>query len=187
MSKNRDKTTLWQLYFSFFKIGGLTFGGGLAMLPMLQREVIDKYRWVTEEQLLDIYAIGQCTPGIIAINTASMIGYRKRGVWGSIISTLGMVTPSLVLITLLASVLTHFEESILLQQAFGGIRVAVCALITQSVITLYKRSIVDFPTLILCLVTVAGTIFLQLSPILFVIVGILFGLVVQNLKRRKAE
>lgn len=183
---NTEKTTLWELYFSFLKVGGLTFGGGLAMLPMLQREVIGKRKWVTEEELLDIYAIGQCTPGIIAINTASMIGYKERGVIGSIIATLGEITPSLVLITLLASILTQFEESILLQQAFGGIRVAVCALITQSVITLYKKSIVDLPTLILCLVTVLGTIFLHLSPIVFVVVGILFGLGVQNLKRRKA-
>jgi len=181
------KTSLWQLYISFLKIGGLTFGGGLAMLPMLQREVINKHKWVSEEELLDIYAIGQVTPGIIAINTASMIGFRKRGVWGSIVSTLGEVTPSLVLITLLASILTQFEENILVQHAFGGIRVAVCALIAQSVITLYKKSIVDLPTLLLCLVTVLGTIFLQLSPIVFVIVGILFGLGVQKLKRRKAE
>ncbi|MDY0288450.1 MAG: chromate transporter [Sphaerochaeta sp.] len=187
MSKKQEKTTFWQLYTSFLKIGGLTFGGGLAMLPMLQREVIGKYGWVTEEQLLDIYAIGQCTPGIIAINTASMIGYKRRGVWGSIVATLGMVTPSLVLITLLASILSQFEESILLQRAFGGIRVAVCALITQSVFTLYKKSIVDLPTLLLCLATVVGTIFFHLSPIVFVLVGIVFGLVVQNLKRRAAK
>ena len=157
------------------------------MLPMLQREVIDKHKWVTEEELLDIYAIGQCTPGIIAVNTASMIGYKRRGVIGSIIATLGEITPSLVLITLLASVLSQFEESILLQRAFGGIRVAVCALITQSVLKLYKKSIVDLPTLLLCLGTVLGTMFLQLSPIVFVVVGILFGLGVQKLKRRKAE
>ncbi len=187
MRKDQEKTTLWQLYSSFFKIGGLTFGGGLAMLPMLQREVIAKHRWVTEEQLLDIYAIGQCTPGIIAINTASLIGFKRRGVWGSIVATLGMVTPSLVLITLIASVLSQFEENIFIQRAFGGIRVAVCALITQSVITLYKKSIVDLPTLLLCLVTVAGTTLLQLSPIVFVILGIVFGLVVQNLKRRGAK
>lgn len=178
------KTTLWQLFISFLKVGGLTFGGGLAMLPMLQREVIDKRKWVTEEDLLDIYAIGQCTPGIIAINTASMIGYRQRGVLGSIVATLGEVTPSLVLITLLASILTQFEGNILVQRAFGGIRVAVCALIAQSVISLYRKSIVDIPTLVLCAVTVAGTIFLHITPILFVVVGILFGLGMKRLKRR---
>lgn len=180
-----QKTTLWDLFYSFLKIGGLTFGGGLAMLPMLQREVIDKHGWVNEEELLDIYAIGQCTPGIIAINTASMIGYLQRGVLGSIVATLGEVTPSLILITLLASVMNKFEQSVLLQHAFGGIRVAVCALITQSILTLYKKSIVDLPTLLLCLVTVVGTVALNLSPIVFVIIGILFGISVQNLKRRK--
>ena len=183
----KEKTTLWQLYATFLKIGGLTFGGGYAMLPMLQREVITNNRWVTEEELLDIYAIGQVTPGIIAINTASLIGYRMRGVLGSIIATLGEVTPSLVIITLLASVLTQFQENLLVQRAFGGIRVAVCALIAQSIITLFKKSIVDLPTLILCLVTVVGTIFLHLSPLVFVIVGILFGLGVQFLKKRNAE
>jgi len=181
------KTTLWQLYLSFMKIGGFTFGGGLAMLPMLQREIIGKHKWVTEEELLDIYAIGQVTPGIIAINTASLIGYKRRGVLGSIVATLGEVTPSLVLITLLASILTQFEENVLVQHAFGGIRVAVCALIAQSVITLYKKSIVDLPTLLLCLGTVIGTMFLQLSPVVFVIVGIMFGLGVQKLKRRKTK
>lgn len=182
-----EKTTLWELYVSFLKIGGLTFGGGLAMLPMLQRELVTKHRWVNEEELLDIYAIGQVTPGIIAINTASLIGYKRRGVIGSIVATLGEVTPSLVLITLLASILTQFQENVLVQHAFGGIRVAVCALITQSVITLYKKSIVDLPTLLLCLATVVGTIFFNLSPIVFVVVGIVFGLVVQNLKRRASK
>ena len=181
-----DKPTLWQLYVVFLKVGGLTFGGGYAMLPMLQREVITNNKWVTEEQLLDIYAIGQVTPGIIAINTASMIGYKKRGVLGSIVATLGEVTPSLVLITLLASILTQFQENTLVQHAFGGIRVAVSALIAQSILTLYKKSIVDIPTLLLCLVTVIGTLFLQLSPIVFVMVGIVFGLGVQHLKRRKS-
>ncbi len=181
------KTTLWELFVSFVKIGGLTFGGGLAMLPMLQREVVTKHKWVTEEELLDIYAIGQVTPGIIAINTASLIGYKRRGIIGSIVATLGEVTPSLVLITLIASILEQFEKNVLVQHAFGGIRVAVCALIAQSVITLYKKSIVDLPTLLLCLLTVIGTLFLALSPIVFVIVGILFGIGVQSLKRRKAE
>ncbi len=186
MMKN-DKPTLWQLYIVFLKVGGLTFGGGYAMLPMLQREVITNNAWVTEEELLDIYAIGQVTPGIIAINTASMIGYKKRGVPGSIVATLGEVTPSLVLITLLASILTQLQDNILVQHAFGGIRVAVSALIAQSILTLYKKSIVDIPTLLLCLVTVIGTIFLQLSPVVFVLVGIVFGLGAQQLKRRKSE
>ena len=106
------KVRLIDLYIAFFKIGGLTFGGGYAMLPMLQREVIDKHGWATIEEVLDIYAIGQCTPGIIAVNTATMIGYRKRGVLGAIVATLGEITPSVVIITLLASVLTQVKDSV---------------------------------------------------------------------------
>ena len=143
------KVRLFDLYMAFLKIGGLTFGGGYAMLPMLQREVIDKHGWATEEEVLDIYAIGQCTPGIIAVNTATMIGYQKRGIAGAIVATLGEVTPSVVIISLLATVLLQFQNSIWLQRAFGGIRIAVCALIVQSVITLAKKSVVDVTTILL--------------------------------------
>ncbi|MDD3902949.1 MAG: chromate transporter [Sphaerochaeta sp.] len=183
----KHQVSLGQLYISFLKIGGLTFGGGLAMLPMLQREVIGKHRWVSEEELLDIYAIGQCTPGIIAINTASMIGYRKRGILGSIVATLGEITTSVVLITLLATVLNQVEDNVLVQQAFGGIRVAVCVLIAQAIISLSKKSIIDLPTFILCCLTVLATVFFEISPILCIVVGILFGLSAQNLKRRKTR
>ncbi len=177
---------LWQLYATFFKIGGLTFGGGYAMLPMLQREVIDKHNWVTEQEVLDIYAIGQCTPGIIAVNTATMIGYRKRGIAGAVAATLGEVSPSLLIITLLATVLFHVEDSVMVQRAFGGIRVAVCALITQSVITLAKKSLIDLPTILLYAIVVLSTFFFSISPILVVLFAIFFGLSVQTIKRRSA-
>lgn len=174
---------LWDLYSSFFRIGGLTFGGGYAMLPMLQREVITKHRWVTEEEVLDIYAIGQCTPGIIAVNTATMIGYRKRGILGAIVATLGEVSPSLLLITLLATILMNVQDNQWVQHAFTGIRVAVCALITQSVLTLAKKSLIDIPTILLYLLVVVSTFFFAVSPILIVVFAIFFGLSVQKIKR----
>lgn len=181
----KQKTTrLWDLYFSFFKIGGLTFGGGYAMLPMLQREVITKHHWVTEEEVLDIYAIGQCTPGIIAVNTATMIGYRKRGIPGAIIATLGEVSPSLIVITFLATMLLSVQDNRWVQHAFTGIRVAVCALITQSVITLAKKSLIDIPTILLYLSVVVCTFFFAVSPILVVLFSVFFGLCVQKMKRR---
>ncbi len=181
----RKEASIWQLYLTFLKIGGLTFGGGYAMLPMLQREVIDIHHWVTEEEVLDIYAIGQCSPGIIAVNTATMIGYRKRGTPGAIAATLGEVTPSLVLITMLATILLQIQDNIWVQRAFGGIRVAVCALITQSVITLSKKSLIDFPTVLLYIATVAATLVFSLSPLIVVPFAILYGLAVQRVKRRK--
>nr|WP_321304180.1 chromate transporter [uncultured Sphaerochaeta sp.] len=182
----RREATIWQLYLTFLKIGGLTFGGGYAMLPMLQREVIDIHHWVTEEEVLDIYAIGQCSPGIIAVNTATMIGYRKRGIPGAIAATLGEVTPSLVIITMLATILLQVQDNQWVQRAFGGIRVAVCALITQSVITLSKKSLIDLPTVLLYLATVSLTLTFSLSPLVVVPFAILYGLAVQRIKRRKA-
>lgn len=156
------------------------------MLPMLQREVIDIHHWVTEEEVLDIYAIGQCSPGIIAVNTATMIGYRKRGIPGAIAATLGEVTPSLVIITMLATILLQVQDNQWVQRAFGGIRVAVCALITQSVITLSKKSLIDLPTVLLYLATVSLTLAFSLSPLVVVPFAILYGLAVQRIKRRKA-
>ncbi len=134
---------LLDLYVSFMKIGGLTFGGGLAMLPMLQREVVDDHKWCTEEELLDIYAIGQCTPGIIAINTATSVGYKQAGILGGIFGTLGMVSPCLVIICLVASILNNFINLPVVVHALAGIRVVVCALMMNTVCTMAKKGIVD--------------------------------------------
>ena len=134
--------------------------------------------------MLDIYAIGQCTPGIIAVNTATMIGYRKRGVLGAIAATLGEVTPSVVIITLLASVLMQVQDSVWVARAFGGIRIAVCALIVQSVITLAKKSVVDLPSILLYIASTVLTFLLGVSPIAIVILAILCGLLVGWTKRR---
>ena len=180
------KVRLIDLYVAFLKIGGLTFGGGYAMLPMLQREVIDKHGWATIEEVLDIYAIGQCTPGIIAVNTATMIGYRKRGIVGAIVATLGEVTPSVVIITILASVLTRVQDFAVIQRAFGGIRIAVCALIVQSVLTLSKKSITNTGTVLLFLASVALTLIIGLSPIAVVVLAIVAGLIIGKVKERRA-
>jgi len=179
------KISLWNLYFTFFKIGGLTFGGGYAMLPLLQEEIVNKLNWASDEELLDIYAIGQVTPGIIAVNTATMIGYRKRGVLGGIIATLGAITPSVVIITTLATILLRYKDAPQLQQAFSGIRIAVCATVTVSIIKLMKKSLVDLPTILLFLVVVASSLACSISPIIVVIVAILFGIAVQNIKHKK--
>ncbi len=180
------RVRLIDLYIAFLKIGALTFGGGYAMLPMLQREVIDKHGWATIEEVLDIYAIGQCTPGIIAVNTATMIGYRKRGVAGAIVATLGEVTPSVVIITLLAALLTQVQDSIWVARAFGGIRIAVCALIVQSIITLAKKSVVDVPSIIIAVSATLLALLLALSPIVIVALAILCGLIIGRVRRRGA-
>ena len=120
---------LWELLITFAKIGVMTFGGGMAMLPMLQREIVERKGWATEEEMADYYAIGQCTPGIIAVNTATFIGNKQKGTLGGIVATLGVVLPSLVIITLLAGVIEYYSALAWVKNAFAGIRVCVCVLI----------------------------------------------------------
>lgn len=142
---------LWDLYGTFFRIGILTFGGGLTMLPMLKYEVVEKKGWTTEDELLDCYAIGQCTPGIIAVNTATYVGYKKAGVSGGILATLGMVSPSLIIITLVAAFLREWMDNVWLQHALAGVRGIICALMLHTVLTLAKKSLVSPSCWIICI------------------------------------
>ena len=131
------------MFLTFAKVGVMTFGGGYAMLPILQREVVDSKGWATEEELMDYFAIGQCTPGIIAVNTATFIGQKNRGVLGGIVATLGLVFPSLVIISLLAGVIEAFSHLEWIQHAFGGVRVCVCILILNAVMKLLKKAVIE--------------------------------------------
>lgn len=129
------------LFGVFFKIGAVTFGGGYAMLPLLNSELADKRGWTTNEQLLDYYAIGQSTPGIIAVNVATFIGYNRAGILGGIIATAGVVMPSLIIITLLARFISNFSEIAWVQKALTGINVAVAAMLSKAVWTFTKKSV----------------------------------------------
>ena len=119
---------LFDLFWTFCKIGALTFGGGYAMLPLIQREIVENKKWSTEKEILDYYAVGQCTPGVIAVNTATFIGYKLRGIIGGIVATLGVIFPSIVIILIIATFLQNFADLAIVQSAFAGIRVAVVAL-----------------------------------------------------------
>ncbi len=132
---------LWSLFISFCKVGVLTFGGGYAMLPMLQREIVERRGWITEEEILDCYAIGQCTPGVIAVNTATFVGFRKKGVAGAAAATLGVITPSVLIIAILAGIIRRFSHLLLVQNAFAGIRVAVCVLVGEAVVRLWRKGV----------------------------------------------
>ncbi len=128
------------LYWVFFRIGLFTFGGGYAMLPLLERECVDKYHWCTKEELLDIFAIGQCTPGVIAVNTATFLGRKQGGFLGSVFATFGIVSPSLIIISLIAALLQNFADIPTVQHALAGVRVAVTALIITMTIKLIRSS-----------------------------------------------
>ena len=172
---------LWELLITFAKIGVMTFGGGMAMLPMLQREIVERKGWATEEEMADYYAIGQCTPGIIAVNTATFIGNKQKGTLGGIVATLGVVLPSLVIITLLAGVIEYDSARAWVKNAFAGIRVCVCVLIFNSVVKLGKKSVIDRWTLGIFLLILVLSLTLDCSPVVFVLVAALCGLVVKVL------
>lgn len=129
------------LFLTFAKVGVCTFGGGYAMLPILQREVVEKKGWATDGELTDYFAIGQCTPGIIAVNTATFIGHKYKGKAGGVLATLGVVFPSLIIITILAAFLSNFADIPVVQHALAGVNAAVVALIASSVWKLGKSTV----------------------------------------------
>ena len=178
---------LFTQFLTFARIGGLTFGGGYAMLPMLQKEVVEKYHWATEEELMDYYAIGQCTPGVIAVNTATFVGQKHRGVAGGIFATLGVVVPSLVIVCIIAAFISNFADLPAVQNAFAGVRVCVCVLIFNAVVKLWKKSVVDKPTLCISLLIFGGSVFFKnISPILYVLLAGVAGIVIKQLEVKKA-
>lgn len=177
--------TLIDLFLTFCRIGGLTFGGGYAMLPMIQKEIVEEKKWATEEEVLDYYAVGQCTPGVIAVNTATFIGYKVQGILGAIVATLGVVFPSIVIITIIAAVLKNFADLAIVQHAFSGIRVVVIALIINAIIKLAKTSIKNPLTLIIAIIAFILVAFINLSPIYVVIAAGLIGLILNNTRSTK--
>lgn len=160
---------LWQLFLAFARVGVMTFGGGYAMIPILEREIVDRRGWASGEELMDYYAVGQCTPGVIAVNTATFIGYKVAGPLGGITATLGVVFPSLVIITVIAGVLTHFADIPAVKSAFAAIRVCVCVLIFNAVLKLWKGAVKDKAALALFLLVFVLSIFLDISPVFYVI------------------
>jgi len=143
------------LFLTFARIGVCTFGGGYAMLPILQRELVENKKWATEGELADYYAVGQCTPGIIAVNTATFVGRSQAGIAGGVMATLGLVFPSIAIIMVIAAFLQNFMDLAWVVHAFNGVRAGVVALIASSVIKLLKNSVVDWPTRIIYAVVLA--------------------------------
>ena len=175
---------LGQLFLTFAKVGVMTFGGGMAMLPILQREVVEDKGWATDEELVDYFAIGQCTPGIIAVNTATFVGQKQAGILGGIAATLGIVFPSLVIIMALAGVINSFSHLAWVQHAFAGIRVCVCVLIFNAVVKLLKGSVKDWPAALIFAAVLAAALLTDLSPVIFVAGAAALGIVIQNFIRR---
>ena len=179
---------LIELFFAFFRTGIFTFGGGLAMMPMLQKELIEKKHWLSEEDLIDYYAIGQSTPGIIAVNVATFVGYRQAGVFGAIIATLGIISPSIIIITILAGTINSISEYPRVQAALKGINVAVAALLTTVIIKFAKKTIKNVWNVLYMLLAFVCIFWFKVPSFIIIVAAILLGcLNVVRLKKKAAK
>jgi len=183
---------LLELYTAFFKIGAVNFGGGYAMLPLLERDLVQDRGWTTTEDLTDYFAIGQCTPGLIALNVATFIGSRRKGIAGAIAATVGFVSVPILIILLIATFLQGFADYPVVQNAFAGIRVCVCVLIIQAVLRLWNKSVVDRTTLVLYLAVflmtaLSGVLPLAVPAAVLVIISGILGVLIGGLRDGKAQ
>ena len=161
--------SLWKIYWVFAQMGAVCFGGGYAMLSLVQRVIVEEHGWATEEELMDYYAIGQCTPGIIAVNVATFIGHKLRGIPGAIAASLGFVSPSILIITVIAAFLESFASNVYVAHALAGIRVCVCVLIFNSVLALGKKAVKTPIAWVIFLVTVFLAFFTEVPTVAIVL------------------
>lgn len=175
-------STLWELFSVFFKVGLCTFGGGIAMLPILELELTEKRDWVTSQELLDWFAIGQSTPGIIAVNVATFCGYKKLGILGGIIATFGIVLPSLIIITVIALFINNFADIPWVKKALGGINVAVAAILVSAVYKFSKKSVKSIFGIILLVLAFVLIYFFNISTIWVILGSALLGIIIAAVK-----
>jgi len=174
------------IFFTFFRIGLLTFGGGYTVLPLLQQEVAVRKQWVSQEEIIDYYAVGQCLPGMMGVNTVILIGHKLKGKAGSASAALGFAAPSLAIILVIASLIQNFSELAIVQSAFAGIRAAVCALVVNAIYTMAKRGIVDPLTAIISATTCIAVILTRVSPVPLMILAAAAGLIISSLRGKLA-
>ena len=176
-----------EIYWKFFKMGAVTFGGGYAMLPILRREVVENSHWMAEEEILDYYALSQGLPGIIAINTGVFIGYHHRKTPGAIAAALGVVSPSIIIITIIAMFLAGFKDNVYVRHALSAISVCVVALIADAVIGMWKKGVKDTLGVVICLCVLALSLFTKITPVLMVIACAVIGITARSIRRAKAN
>lgn len=176
--------TLWDIFVTFAGIGTLTFGGGYTILPLLQKNIAAKRGWATDEEITDYYAVAQCLPGVIAVNAAMPIGYKRKGIPGMLAAALGVIFPSLLIILFIAAFIQNFLQYEIVANAFNGIRVAVLALITDAVIKMWKSGVKDVWGVAIFAVSLAMFGLTTLSPVAPLIAGAVCGIVIRERKKK---
>jgi len=178
---------LINLFFAFFRIGGLTFGGGYAMLPMIQKEIVENKKWATEEEIMNYYAVGQCTPGVIAVNVATFVGYKQKKLPGAVMATLGVIVPSLIIITVIAAFISNFTDIPAVQHALGGINVVVSVLVLNAVIKLWQKGVKNLFGFIIFVLSFAVAVLTEFSPIYTVMAAILCGILYGKAPKKEVK
>lgn len=181
---NVMKKKLWALFATFFKIGAFTFGGGYAMIPLIQKEAVERHKWVTDDDILEIIAIAESTPGPIAINSATFVGYRTAGFLGAFCATLGVVLPSFCIILAISYVLQQFQDIQAVQYAFNGIRAGVLALLFKALWSMYQKSPKGWASYVVMAAAFVLTAFLKVNVLLVIVACGVFGLVTALLAER---
>ena len=181
------KNRYWPLFLTFLKIGAFTFGGGYAMIPLIQKEVVETHHWMDDSDILDIIAIAESTPGPIAINSATFVGYKAAGFLGAFLCTLGVVLPSFLIIFGLSFVLRAFQNNLAVKYAFWGIRAGVLALICKAWLTMYRQCPKNLISYIIAIAALILATFLDISVFLIIIGCALTGLGYATLAKRRLE
>lgn len=184
-TRSVDFKMLWTIFITFFKIGAFTFGGGYAMIPLIEREMVEGKGWINREDIVDILAVSQSLPGAIAINSATFIGYKIAGMAGAISATLGVILPSVIVITVIASVFVAFKENMIVQKVFAGIRSAVVALIAVAAWNIGKSSIKDAIGLIIAIGAFIASVIFDIHAIYIILGGIVLGLIIRGINGRR--
>ena len=180
-----NKKDLLKLFTTFFKIGAFTFGGGYAMIPLIQRETVEHHKWISDDDIMEIVAIAESTPGPIAINSATFIGYQVCGVLGAMCSTLGVVLPSFVIISVIAYLLNEFADIKWVQYAFFGIRAGVLSLVTKSLYTMYKKAPKGIIAYIITLLAFVLVAFAGINALTVIALSAMTGLIVSEIRIRR--
>lgn len=185
MKKEKKPKHIFELFWIFFKIGAFTFGGGLAMLPLIRRELAERKKWISDEDMLDMLALAECTPGVIAVNSATYVGYSVGGFWGSLLATIGVILPSIIVITIISFFYQTFLENKVITQIFYGVRIGAVVLILNALMKLYKVLKKDYMSYGFIVVALVFALLLDIPTITIIIFGMLIGAIFAVISAKK--
>ncbi len=175
------------LFCAFFKVGAFTFGGGIAMLPLLKKYLVEDLKYITEEEMLDYFAISQCTPGVIAVNVATFVGYKRLGFFGALMATLGVIFPSFVVIIMLAKFISLSSGVLWFQKALKGVNIAVATLLSRAFFSISRKTIIDVATFFIFLFSFIAIAFFDISGFYVIIVSGILGYVISTIKEKRKK